>query len=188
MTQNDDTHLSAPALLRRLTRDAEAMGPRLAQLEYQLLAKELETPGLFDLDLTIEATGHAEPLRLPDLNDMPQRARAVALNVTLGKTAWVETPEALPVIGVLVRSADLMALQHALAALLKQHYQQPFARFVFLCTTMRPIPFLGRYEFTYDYIATENPLIAAQRLKLRYEMQQIRDLITGREIWRAPKV
>lgn len=173
------------SLVRRLTRENKSMGPRLAQLEFQNLSSELDQDGLFDLalDFPIEAWG--QPAKLPNISATPMGVHLPSLNVTLGRTAWSTDPASLPVVGILVKDQDSAVLRAALLTLLRKHYVEPFARYVFLCETMRPIPFLGRYEFTYEYLGAQHPLEAAPRMRLRYDMVQLRDLTTGEALWKA---
>lgn len=173
------------ALVRRLTRDNKTMGPRLAHLEFQNLSSELDQEALFDLSLDFpeEQWGAAAPLA--NVSATPIGVHLPRLNVTLGRTAWSADPADLPVVGILVKDQDSAILRGALKTLLRKHYIEPFARYVFLCETMRPIPFLGRYEFTYEYLGPLHPLEAVQRLSRRYGMVQLRDLTTGVALWKA---
>lgn len=188
MGQSIDPDVGSPALLRRLARENQMLGPRLAQLEFQQMMRELENPSLFELKIDFPEQKSAPPLTLPNLADHPMANRAPVLNVTLGKTAWFEMPDSLPVVGIFVADHLQHETRLALAALLRQHYAAPFARFVFLCASMRIIPFLGRYEFTYEYVSAQNPVTLARRLRLRYGMEQIRDLLNGQPIWRGKPV
>ncbi|UZD89581.1 hypothetical protein [Cognatishimia activa] len=173
------------SLLRRLTRENKTMGPRLAQLEFQNLSKELDQDDLFDLALDFPNDKMADPLTPPNISMTPFADHLPSLNVTLGRTAWSPDAAALPVVGVLVRNVESSVLRPALKALLRKHYIEPFARYVFLCEVMRPIPFLGRYEFTYEYIGQQKPLEIAQRMRRRYGMVQLRDLTSGQALWKA---
>ncbi|WP_282092542.1 hypothetical protein [Epibacterium ulvae] len=175
-----------PALLRRLTHDNKTMGPRLAQLEFQNLSQELDQPGLFDLALDFPTIPPEVPQTfMPNIALTPVAAHLPALNVTLGRTAWVEDPDDLPVVGIWIGDLGSTTLRPALKALLRKHYITPFARYVFLCETMRVIPFLGRYDFSYDYIGPASPLEAVKRLQIRYAMVQMRDLASGAALWKA---
>ena len=176
----------APAsLVRRLTRENKTMGPRLAQLEFQNLSKELNQEDLFDPALDFPGQQMAAPMPLPSISPTPMAEHLPSLNVTLGRTAWVTDPSTLPVVGILVRDIDSAVLRPALKALLRKHYIEPFARYVFLCEVMRPIPFLGRYEFTYEYTGQQESLEIAQRLRRRYGMVQLRDLTSGKPLWKS---
>lgn len=176
----------APAsLVRRLTRENKTMGPRLAQLEFQNLSKELDQKDLFDLALDFPDHHMAAPLQPPNISAAPIADHLPSLNVTLGRTAWVQDASSLPVVGILVRNTESTVLRNALKALLRKHYIEPFARYVFLCEVMRPIPFLGRYEFTYEYIGQQESLEIAQRMRRRYGMVQLRDLTSGKPLWKA---
>ncbi len=187
MGESADPNLGSPALLRRLARDNQTMGPRLAQLEFQQMMRELANPTLFDLVIDFPEQEKVRPLVLPTMAEHPMANRAPVLNVTLGRTAWNENPDSLPVVGIFISDHQHPATRPALAALMRQHHAAPFARFVFLCASMRPIPFLGRYEFTYEYVSAQYPVVLARRLRLRYGMEQIRDLGSGRPIWRGKR-
>lgn len=171
-------------LIGRLTRENQAIGSRLAQLEFQNLNSELDRTDLFELDLDFPEKQMAKPVMVPNISATPIAPHMPALNVTLGKTAWSSEPHSLPVVGVLVRALDSAQLRSALRALLRKHYIDPFARYVFLCETMRPIPFLGRYEFTYEFVGHQDPLEIAQRMRRRYDMVQLRDLASGEALWK----
>ena len=109
------------------------------------------------------------------------------LNVTLGRTAWVRAPEDLPVVGIFVPAGEPAALARALSGLITAHYTAPFARFVFLCQELRPVPLLGRYQFTVEHLGKITPNAAARRLNLRFGVVEIRDLMSGGLLWRQPK-
>ncbi len=176
---------SPPSLVRRLTRENKTMGPRLAQLEFQNLSKELESTNLFELQIDFPEVQTPPAITLPTITSFPSAQRLTPLSVTLGRTAWATDPEALPIVGIWVPDRDHAELRTALLALLRKHYIEPFARYVFLCEAMRPIPFLGRYEFTYEYVGQQDPIQVAQRMRLRYGMIQLRDLLSGAAIWKG---
>ncbi len=171
-------------LVSRLTRENKTLGARLAQLEFQNLNSELDQTDLFDLALDFPEKQMASPVAVPNISATPIAPHLPALNVTLGKTAWTSEPQALPVVGILVRDLESALLRFALRTLLRKHYIDPFARYVFLCEVMRPIPFLGRYEFTYEYVGQQDPVEIAQRMRRRYGMVQLRDLTSGEALWK----
>lgn len=175
----------SPAVLQRLARENKEMGQRLAQLEFHKLQEELANPDLFDIQ--IDFPGDPAPTLVPPLlSEQPISEHLPRLNVTLGKIAWDSTPEKLPVIGIFCPDVESTVLRSALGALLSVHYTQPFARFVFLCETLRPIPFLGRYQLTYEHLGKTRPIDASRRLNLRFGVREIRHLVTGNLLWRAP--
>ena len=186
MATHQDAVSISPGLLRRLGRENRQMGVRLAQLEYHNMIAELENPSVFDLDIDFP-NEPAETLTPPLLTEQPISNRLPALNVTLGQTAWVRTPEDLPAIGIFVPSTESETLKVAFIKLITEHYMAPFARFVFLCAEMRPAPLLGRYKFTFEYLGNTPPSDAARRLHLRYGVIQIRHIVTGALLWKAPK-
>ncbi len=175
----------SPALVRRLGRENREMGVRLAQLEYHNMIAELENPKVFDLRIDFPDEP-APDLVPPLLSEQPISERMPVLNVTMGKTAWVRVPEDLPVIGIFVPKSDYETLKRAFIKLMTEHYMAPFARFVFLCEEMRPIPLLGRYSLTYEHLGRIAPNAAARRLNLRYGVVQIRHIVSGALLWRAP--
>lgn len=171
------------ALLRRVTNDNRRMATRLAQVEFRAFLAELETPRIFELD--IDMPEHAAPT--PELcridPDHPMARRLPRLSVPLGKCAWVEAPESLPVIGILCPEMPDEALRTGLRAMMRSHHQQPFARPLFICATLRPVPLLGRYGFAYDYIGKFPLAPLAPRLALRYGLAEVRDLVSAGRVW-----
>ena len=186
MATSPDPIATSPATLRQLARENQEMGARLAQLEFQAMMRDLSNPHLFDL--RIDFPNDPGPWLIPPvLTEDPSSQRLPRLNVTLGKTAWVHDPASLPVLAMFVPDTDSLTLREALGSLLTVHYTRPFARFVFLCESLRPVPFLGRYELTYEHLGKLPPAVAAQRLRLRFGVEQIRDLVSGQLLWRAPR-
>jgi hypothetical protein len=186
MATHQEAIAISPGLLRRLGRENREMGVRLAQLEYHNMIAELENPQVFELSIDFP-DAPAPDLVPPLLSEQPISDRMPVLNVTLGKTAWVRVPEDLPVIGIFVPAADHETLKRAFIKLVTEHYMAPFARFVFLCEELRPVPLLGRYRFTYEHLASTKPHDAARRLNLRFGVVQIRHIVTGALLWRVPK-
>jgi len=186
MATSPDPIATSPANLRQLARDNQEMGSRLAHLEFQAMMRELSNPNLFDLRL--DFPNDPGPWLVPPvLTEDLSSQRLPLLNVTLGKTAWVNDPASLPVIAMFVPDTDSLTLREALGALLTVHYNRPFARFVFLCESLRPVPFLGRYQLTYEHLGKLPPAVAAKRLRLRFGVQQIRNLVSGQLLWRVPR-
>ena len=182
MARNPD--IPAPMLLTRLARDNRQMGIRLAQLEFREMRTELDNPSLFDLK--IDFPGESRPHTPPFASALDEQIlrRLPVLNVPLGKIAWIQEPEALPAIAILCRDIDHRILAKALLDLMQAHHARPFARLVFVCASLRPIPFLGRYGFAYEYLGDQNIASAGHRLAARYGIDEVRDLVDGEVIWR----
>jgi len=179
MDNATNTSAPAPSVLRRLARDNREMGRRLARHEFRVMSAELKNPNLFELSIDFGSVDPGTVLAAKTISDDPIAAIMPRLNVTLGRIAWVETPADLPVMGLFVPDAPARMLTAALIEFMTSHHAAPFVRPVFLCQTLRPIPFLGRYGFTYDVLGDAPLESAAERLRLRYGMQQIRDLVSG---------
>jgi hypothetical protein len=186
MATSPDPIATSPATLRQLARDNQEMGSRLAHLEFQAMIRELRNPNLFDLRLDFP-NDPGPWLDSPMLTEDPSSQRMPQLNVTLGKIAWVYDPASLPVIAIFVPDTDSLKLRETLEALLTAHHTHPFARFVFLCESLRPVPFLGRFELTYEHLGKLVPVDVARRLRLRFGVQQIRNLVSGQLLWRVPR-
>ena len=131
----------APSLLRRLARENTQMGQRLAQLEFRVMLQELSNPSLFDLNIDFPGEPRQPPPPAPPTADRLTQARLPALNVPLGKIAWVSEPEALPIVGIFCPDCDHSVLLAAMRDLMKTYNELPFARLVFICASLRPIPF-----------------------------------------------
>lgn len=172
------------ALLRKLARDNAEMGPRLAQLEFREMQNELASPSLFDLNIDFPAGPTVAQLVLPPVATLPEARGLPALNVPLGKIAWISDEVELPVIGIYCRAAGGDGLRNALLGIMKSHHAQPFARLVFICAQFRPIPFFGRYNFAYEYIGLQPVEEAAPRLVLRYGITEIRDVEDGKVLFK----
>jgi len=185
MPTEPDTIAVSPAILRRLARENQEMGTRLASREFHSLLAELESAQLFDLEIDFPNDPGPE-LMLPILADDPSFHRLPRLNVTLGSVAWVDDPDSLPVLGIFVPDGKQAALRKALTSLMAEHYSKPFARFVFLCESLRLVPFFGRYNFTFEHLGKLPPSLAARRIHQRFGAEQIRDLVSGKLLWRAP--
>lgn len=178
--------IHAPSLLTRLARDNRRMGIRLAQLEFRELRAELANPSVFDLKIDFASAAPPQAPTLPFVLDRYAPHRLPVLNVPLGRIAWTDQPDSLPVIGVLCPDLDHKVLRHALLDLLATHHAKPFAKLLFMCQALRPIPFLGRYGFAYEFLGNQGFENAARRAGLRYGAGEIRNLIDGKVIWRRP--
>lgn len=175
-----------PSNLRRLARENQDLGIRLAGYEYRAMLSELGQPEVFDLQ--IDFPGDASPeLKVPLLTGVREVAHLPQLNVTLGTIAWVHDPEQLPVIGIHCPPVDPDRTREGLSALITAHHIKPFARFVFLCSNLRIVPLLGRYQFCYEHIGVSDPIQLANRLAHRFNLSEIRNLVTGNRVWSAPK-
>jgi hypothetical protein len=172
-----------PASLRRLVREHKVMGPRLAQLEFRELLSDLDNPGLFDLAIDYPAAATVPRPLEPVLVDDPVFRRLPRLAVPLGKVAWLEDPESLPVMGIMCGPTSRDGFRADLRTLFAAQNSKPFARFVFLCETLRPIPFFGRYGFAYEYLGGRPDADGIARLAARYGMAEIRTLDGADLVW-----
>lgn len=169
--------------LRRLARENKQMGPRLAQLEYREMRRELENPELFDLSIDFDfESGPDTPRFRPILND-PVGQRLPALNVPLGRIAWLEEPHRLPVIGIYLGDSDPERIRVPFADLMNAHHARPFARLVFLCQGFRMVPFLGRFGFAIEHVGQQSIDAFAPRVHKRFDLIQIRDLASSKLLW-----
>ncbi|SOC05604.1 hypothetical protein [Rhodobacter maris] len=170
------------SLLNRLARENKRMGQRLAQLEFRELLADLENPALFDLRIDFGTRlPHAEPF-WPDTQTTPLGRRLPPLEVPLGKIAWVEDPKSLPVIAIHVSDRP-ENWRDGFRDLMKQHATAPFARPVFLCASLRPVPFLGRYGFANEFVGPLEVTRLCGRIAARYGCLQIVDLFGGNKLW-----
>ena len=187
MTLASDPNTAPQMLLRRLARENRAMGPRLAELEFRDMLAELSDPKLFDLEIDFPGDPASLPPAPKPLTDDPFSRLLPRLDLTLGKIAWVENPRDLPAMGIYCPDTPGDVLRDALRGLMTEHHSKPFARLVFLCESFRPIPFLGRYGLTYEHLGAIPVAQAAARLYRRFGIVQMRDILTGGPIWRAPQ-
>jgi len=170
------------SLMNRLARENKRMGQRLAQLEFREMLTDLENPALFDLRIDFgEPMPPAEPF-WPDTCAAPLGRRLAPLEVPLGRIAWVEDPKSLPVIAIYVPDAP-EKWRGAFRDLMKQHGTAPFARLVFLCASLRPVPFLGRYGFANEFIGTLPVERICGRIAKRYDCSQIIYFFGGNKLW-----
>lgn len=183
MSTHADAVAVSPFMMRKLGKENREMGIRLAQVEFHNMLAELQNPQVFELKIDFP-DDPAPDLAPPLLSVQPIAGRMPVLNVTLGRTAWVLHPEELPVIGIFIPAATPQEISSALAGLITAHYTETFARFVFLCEELRPIPLLGRYNFAVEHLGKTKPNAAARRLNLRFGVVEIRHLLTSALLWR----
>lgn len=178
-----DSGVVPAALLRRLTTENMRMAKRLAQYELRAFLEELENPRIFELEIDLQDRPRPpSPVVTADPDD-PLTRRLPRIAVPLGKCAMVEAPDSLPVVGIYCPEMPDEALRAALTDMIRSHSHKPFARLVFLCKSLRPIPLLGRYGYAYDYIS-DFPLAGlAPRLAMRYGLIEVRDLATAVRVW-----
>ena len=182
----DTTDAATLGRLRRLARENKQMGPRLAQLEYREMHRELQNPALFDLSIDFDFAPGPDAPRMPSVLDDPASAHLPALNVPLGRIAWMDEPGRLPAIGIYLADNDPEGIRTAFADLMNAHHARPFARLVFLCQGFRMMPFLGRFGFAFDHVGDQPVDTVAPRLHKRFGLIQIRDLASSQLLWQAP--
>ena len=159
------------------------MGRRLAEYEFKRMLGELSNPTLFMLDLDFPDETPSEVPVLPSIIDDPVARKLPQLNVTTGSILWAENPFDLKPLGIHIPDVAVVKLRPALRALMIAHATEPFARFVFLCDTFAPIPFLGRYKFVYEYLGPTPMERAAERAASRYGITEVRSIIGTRPVW-----
>ncbi len=169
--------------LRRLARENQQMGPRMAQLEFREMRRELESPELFDLSIDFEEGAGPDAPQLESILTEPVSRHLPPLNVPLGRIAWLEEPQRLPVIGIYLGDRDPERIRNPFGDLMHAHHAEPFARLVFLCQRFRMVPFLGRFGFAFEHVGDQDVADFAPRLHRRFGMIQIRDLFSSRLLW-----
>lgn len=182
-TKPENLNISA-GLVRRLMRENRSLGSKLAGHEFRRMLKELSNPALFGLELDFPGEKLAAAPVLPSIEDDPVSRRLPALNVPLGSIVWVEAASELPVLGIHVPDLPAEDLRIALRALMTAHASDPFARFFFLCESFKPIPFLGRYGFAYDYIGQTPLKDAAARAARRHGIREARSVVGTKILWK----
>ena len=185
MASKQDKLNVSPGMVRRLMRENNRMGRQLAEHEMRRMLGELSNETLFGLELDFPGETPAEPPILPSIVDDPVARRLPKINVTTGTIVWSTNPADLPPLGILIPDCPPEELRTALRALMLAHSTEPFARFVFLCETFRPIPFLGRYKFVYEYIGKAKLDKVAERAALRYGINEVRSVIGTKLVWEA---
>lgn len=159
------------------------MGVQLAAHEFRRMIAELSNPSLFKLELDFPGEEPAVSPDIPLIIDDPIARKLPRINVNTGSIVSVQNPESLRPIGIYIPESPPEELRTALRALMTAHATEPFARFVFLCDTFRPIPFLGRYKFVYEYLGSTPIEHAAERASLRYGITEIRSLVGAVCLW-----
>lgn len=183
MASKQDNLNASPGLVRRLLRENRAMGMQLASYEFRRMLTELSNPSLFMLELDFPGETPVEAPDIPMINDDPIARKLPQINVNTGSIVSVQNPDSLVPMGILIPDIPPEDLRPALHALMTAHATEPFARFVFLCQTYRPIPFLGRYKFVYEYLGVTPIERAAERAALRYGIKEVRSLVGTRRMW-----
>jgi hypothetical protein len=181
-TKQDNVSVS-PGLVRRLLRENRTMGKQLADHEFKRMLGELSNPSLFTLELDFPGETPVEPPIIPSIIDDPISRKLPRINVNTGSILSAENPEALKPMGIHIPDIPPEQLRPALRALMTAHVTEPFARFVFLCDTFRPIPFLGRYKFVYEYLGQTPIARAAERAAFRYGISEVRSVVGTRPVW-----
>ena len=182
-TEADPLSVS-PAQIRQMVRDQHEMGAKLAQYEFRAMMRELADPTVFELEIDFP-NPPAPSFRPTLMTNGPEIRRLPQLNVQLGAVAWHTNPQDLPTVGIFIPVAESDVLREALQSLITAHYTKPFARFVFLCESLRVVPILGRHQFTFEYLGTMPPSEAAMRLRYRFGIREILNLVTGNRLWSA---
>ena len=173
----------SPGMVRRLLRENRTMGVQLASHEFRRMLTELSNPSLFMFELDFPGETPAPASDIPMIVDDPIAQNLPRLNVNIGSIVSVQNPNSLPPIGIHIPDAPPDELRPALRALMTAHATEPFARFVFLCDSYRPIPFLGRYNFVYEYLGATPLERAAERAALRFGIKEVRSLVGTRQLW-----
>ena len=178
----------SPGLVRRLLRENQTMGKQLAEHEFKRMLGELSNPSLFMFELDFPGETPVEAPIIPSIIDDPIARKLPLINVNTGSILSVRNPDALQPLGIHIPNISPEELRPALRALLTANVTDPFARFVFFCDTFRPIPFLGRYEFVYEYLGNTPIARAAERASYRYGITEVRSLVGTTSVWsKAPR-
>ncbi|MEO8243312.1 MAG: hypothetical protein ABI832_13470 [bacterium] len=186
MTQRDDPGKpqarASLGVLRKLTEQAANRGPRLAQLEFESLLREIEAGGWQQLVLAFDRpnVGKGALLTPP-----PILAASPVLQVPLGRIAWVPQPEHLPVVAIDVPALPAGDLTAQLLLLLSEHHRKPFMRLVFLSETTAPLALLGRYGFAVICRGDTPAIDIAQAEAARLKLSELRRLSDAAVLWRA---
>ncbi len=172
----------ALGLLRKLSDQAASRGPRMAQLEFESLCREIEAGGWQQLVLAFDrpVAGKGALLAAP-----PIKAAAPVLQVPLGRIAWAPQPERLPVVAIDVPALSAGDLALQLLLLLSEHHRKPFIRLVFLCETTAPLALLGRYGFAVICRGGTPAIDIARAETARLDLSELRRLSDAAVLWRA---
>lgn len=174
----------SPGFVRRIMRENGIMGKQLAEHEFKRMLGELANPSLFMLELDFPGETPVETPDVPSIIDDPIARKLPKINANIGSILWVPNPDALQPMGIHIPDIPPEELRPALRALMTAHATDPFARFVFLCDSFRPIPFLGRYKFVYEYLGKTSVERAAERAAYRFGITEVRSLIGTSSVWR----
>jgi hypothetical protein len=184
LASKQDNLKASPGLVRRLLRENRTMGLQLAAHEFRRMLGELSNPSLFMLELDFPGEEPAASPDIPLIIDDPIARKLPQINVNTGSIVAVQNPESLPPMGIHIPDIPPEEMRTALRALMTAHASEPFARFVFLCNTFRPIPFLGRYKFVYEYLGSTPIARAAERAHLRFGIVEVRSLVGTELLWK----
>lgn len=183
MASNQENLNVSPGFVRRILRENQSMGKQLAAHEFKRMLGELSNPSLFMLELDFPGETPVEAPIVPSIIDDPIARKLPRINVNTGSILSVQNPESLPSLGIHIPDIAPDELRPALRALMTAHVTDPFARFVFFCDTFRPIPFLGRYKFVYEYLGNTRIAHAAARASFRYGITEVRSLVGTTAVW-----
>lgn len=161
--------------LNRLDQENAALRQKLARHEFRQMLRELSGPDPFDLDIVTDAEPLATQIVIPAMGD----ANLSPLPVPMGSIYAPGAERDLPAIGVHDDGLTGARLAAALTGLMKTQYSKPIARLLFLCSSFEAGPFLGRYGFASEHVATGSLEGILPRLNQRYGIRQIRSLATG---------
>ena len=183
MASKQENLNASPGLVRRLLRENRTLGVQLAAHEFRRMMAELSNPTLFMLELDFPGETSVPAPDIPLITEDPIARKLPRINVNTGSIVSVQNPESLTPMGIHIPDIPPEELRPALRALMTAHATEPFARFVFLCESYRPIPFLGRYKFVYEYLGATPLDRAAERAALRFGIKEVRSLLGTRKLW-----
>lgn len=170
-----DTRPALYSAIRDLERDTAALRLKLARHEFRQMELELKSENPFSLDVYAPNLPTPPTVTIPDIDDIT----LPRLPVPMGSIHAGDKVNDLPIIGVYDDGLTGATLAAAMLGLMTTQYHSPFARFIFLCSTFEAVPFLGRYDFAFDYIGSADPVPLLGRLNRRFGAKQIRAIATG---------
>ena len=163
---------------RALIRQNQDLARRLADHEHAAMRAEIRSGDAFKVP-RLGASARL-PAALPG---GPLPANLAPLSVPLARIAAHRDPESLPCVGVLMEDAGPGSI-HALLGLAGELNAGAFARVLFLTRCLSFIPFLSRYGFACQGVGEARIEDIGNRLGPRFGIEQIRDLRSGRVLWR----
>ncbi|ABD56579.1 hypothetical protein [Jannaschia sp. CCS1] len=172
---NADTHPALYQALRDVELDNAALRLKLARHEFRQMERELKSEHPFKLDVYTTDAPVPPALTIPEIDDVT----LPHLPVPMGSIHAGDKANNLPIIGVYDDGLTGATLAAAMLGLMNTQYHSPFARFIFLCSTFEAVPFLGRYDFAFDYVGGAAPAPLLGRLNRRFGATQIRSIATG---------